>query len=183
MKLYTKTGDDGTTGLFGGDRVSKDDGRIEAYGTVDETNALVGLAATSATDARLEEVLQRIQARLFDVGADLATPVGSKHEDKIRRIDEKDVAELEQFIDEFVEKTPPIEVFVLPGGSELAARLHVARTVARRAERAIITLGAKEKVGEAIVHWINRLSDLLFAMARYANHSAGIDDVEWKARS
>ena len=183
MKLYTKTGDDGTTGLFGGDRVSKDDGRIEAYGTVDETNALVGLAAACTTDARLEEVLQKIQARLFDVGADLATPVGSKHEEKIRRIDEKDVVELEQFIDEFAEKTPPIEVFVLPGGSELAARLHVARTVARRAERAIITLGAKEKVGEAIVHWINRLSDLLFAMARYANHSAGVDDVEWKARS
>lgn len=181
MKLYTKTGDDGTTGLFGGERVLKSDARIEAYGTVDETNAAVGLAAAAA-DGRIGEVLQSLQARLFDLGADLATPRGSKHEDKVRRINEADVTELEGLIDEFANQTPAITVFVLPGGTELAARLHVARTVARRAERTIVAFGASEDIGAEVVHWINRLSDLLFAMARFANHAAGVADVEWHAR-
>lgn len=181
MKLYTKTGDDGTTGLFGGDRVFKNDPRIEAYGTVDETNAAVGLAAASA-HGRVAEVLAVLQARLFDVGADLATPRGSKHEDKVRRIDSADVLELERLIDEFADQTPAIKVFVLPGGTELAARLHVARTVSRRAERVIVEFNAIEAIGEPLVHWMNRLSDLLFAMARFANHDAGVHDVPWTPR-
>jgi cob(I)alamin adenosyltransferase len=189
MKLYTTTGDDGTTGLFGGDRVAKTHPRIEAYGTVDEINACVGLAAAaisgvSASEARvhsmgrLEQMLTDVQSGLFDVGADLATPAGSKHEDKVRRIDAEDVSILERWIDEFADATPPIAVFVLPGGSELAARLHVARTVSRRAERAVVALGGSEE----IVKWLNRLSDLFFAAARYANHSAGLPDVPWTKR-
>jgi cob(I)alamin adenosyltransferase len=181
MKLYTKTGDDGTTGLFGGERVVKSDLRIEAYGTVDETNAAVGLAAAGAT-GRVSTVLAVLQARLFDVGADLATPRGSKHEDKVRRIDDTDVLELERLIDEFADQTPAIKVFVLPGGTELAARLHIARTVSRRAERIIVAFHTTEAIGTPIVHWINRLSDLFFAMARFANHDAGVDDVPWTPR-
>lgn len=193
MKLYTTTGDDGTTGLFGGDRVPKTHPRIEAYGTVDEVNSCAGLAAAAITNAsesgagaealdRLQEMLTHVQSGLFDVGADLATPAGSEHEDKVRRIDAKDVEALERWIDEFSDATPPIQVFVLPGGSELAARLHVARTVSRRAERSILAMRSSEQVSEELIKWINRLSDLFFAAARYANHAAGIPDVPWAQR-
>ena len=194
MKLYTTTGDDGTTGLFGSERVPKFHPRIEAYGTVDETNACAGLAvaaiasipesgASAEAFDRLQEMLSHVQSGLFDVGADLATPAGSKHEDKIRRIDAKDVGILERWIDEFTDATPPITVFVLPGGSEVAARLHVARTVSRRAERAVVALAGSEPISEDVVKWLNRLSDLFFAAARYANHAAGVPDVPWTKRS
>jgi cob(I)alamin adenosyltransferase len=184
MKLYTRTGDDGTTGLFGGGRVSKDHPRIDAYGTVDELNACIGLAAATCDAARplqrrLLELFAPIQSRLFDIGADLATPEGSKGAAKIVRIDGAFVAEIEAWIDEVDGGNEPIRTFVMPGGSELAARLHVARTVCRRAERLMIRLAHAEPVSVGAITWVNRLSDLLFAMARRANLDAGVPDVPW----
>ncbi|MDA0803190.1 MAG: cob(I)yrinic acid a,c-diamide adenosyltransferase [Planctomycetota bacterium] len=189
MKLYTKTGDDGTTGLFGGARVRKDHPRLEAYGTVDETNAMIGLAAaaagvgastgTAAGSPAILGVLQSIQSRLFDLGADLATPSGSAHEGKVARVAAEWVTEMERWIDQFDDANAPLKTFVLPGGCELAARLHCARTVARRAERAVLALSATETVSEHAVPLLNRLSDLLFAMARAANREAGVGDVPW----
>ncbi|MEE8156150.1 MAG: cob(I)yrinic acid a,c-diamide adenosyltransferase, partial [Phycisphaerales bacterium] len=142
MNLYTRTGDDGTTGLFGGDRVSKDHPRVAAYGTVDELNACVGLAVAACDTndeygSQLLRVFRELQSRLFDIGADLAAPMGSKHEDKIKRIDGDDVEQVEAWIDEIDAENEPMKCFVLPGGTELAARLHVARTVCRRAEREV----------------------------------------------
>ena len=184
MKLYTRTGDDGTTGLFSGARVSKDHPRIEAYGTVDELNAVLGLVGCACDrghpfEARLHAIVAALQSRLFDIGADLATPEGAKQQSRIHRIDEQDVAEAEGWIDEVDRGNPPITTFVMPAGTELAARLHVARTVCRRAERTIISLAAIEPVGEPLLHYMNRLSDLFFAMARRANHERGHPDVPW----
>lgn len=184
MKLYTRSGDDGTTGLFGGGRVSKDHPRIEAYGTVDELNACIGLVCSACDrakpfDARMLEIMGHIQSRLFDIGADLATPEDSKASAKILRIDERFVSEIESWIDEVDGKNQPIRAFVMPGGTELAARLHLARTVCRRAERLMVRLGHTEPVSDGAIHWVNRLSDLLFALARQANHSAGVSDVPW----
>ena len=188
MNLYTRTGDDGTTGLFSGTRVSKDHPRIEAYGTVDELNAVLGLVGCAcdrshAFERRLHEIVDVMQSRLFDIGADLATPEGAKQQARIHRIDEQDVAEAEGWIDEVDGGNPPISAFVMPGGSELAARLHLARTVCRRAERTIISLSAIEPVGDPLLRYMNRLSDLFFAMARRANHERGHADVAWKPRA
>ncbi len=184
MKLYTRTGDDGTTGLFGGRRVEKDHPRVAAYGDVDELNACVGLAASGCDSgnqyqSRLLDIFGRLQSRLFDVGADLATPEGSKHEAKIARITSEHVAEVEAWIDEIDGGNDPMTSFVLPGGTELAARLHLARTVCRRAERSVITLRATEPVTGEVVKYLNRVSDMLFAMARRANKDAGVADVPW----
>ena len=184
MKLYTRTGDDGTTGLFGGQRVEKDHPRVAAYGDVDELNACIGLAASGCDSAnqlqsRLLDIFGRLQSRLFDIGADLATPEGSKHEAKIARIMSEHVAEVEAWIDEIDGGNDPMTSFVLPGGTELAARLHLARTVCRRAERSVITLGATEPVTTEVVKYLNRVSDMLFAMARRANKDAGVADVPW----
>jgi cob(I)alamin adenosyltransferase len=215
-KLYTRTGDDGTTGLFGGQRVSKDDLRVEAYGTVDETNAALGLCVAAlvnepigkphltsdpatttppkAQPARkmgvtpklsqltdlLQPILTTLQSRLFDLGADLATPTGSKHEDKVARISEAHVKEAEDWIDQVESGNTPMTQFVLPGGTELAARLHLARTISRRAERAMVTLSHAEPINPQAVIYVNRLSDLLFAMARRANREAGVADVAWQ---
>ncbi len=184
MKLYTRTGDDGTTGLFSGARVSKDHPRIEAYGTVDELNAVLGLVRCAcdpshAFERRLIDVLQAMQSRLFDIGADLATPEGAKQQAKIHRIDDRDVAEAEGWIDEVDGANPPLHTFIMPAGTELAARLHLARTVCRRAERAIISLSGIEPVGDPLLRYMNRLSDLFFAMARRANHERGQADVPW----
>lgn len=184
MKLYTRTGDDGTTGLFSGARVSKDHPRIEAYGTVDEANSALGLAAAAcreeqAFERRLREILGSIQSRLFDIGADLATPEGSTNEAKIARTSPAQVAEAERWIDEIEAGNVPLRQFVLPGGSELAARLHMARTIARRAERLMVTLGHSEAVTPEAIQFVNRLSDLLFAAARRANREQGVADVPW----
>jgi cob(I)alamin adenosyltransferase len=184
MKLYTRTGDDGTTGLFSGARVSKDHPRIEAYGTVDELNAVLGLVLCAcdrshAFEGRLHAVVSAMQSRLFDIGADLATPEGAKQQARIHRIDDADVAEAEGWIDEFDGPNPPLRTFIMPAGTELSARLHVARTVCRRAERAIISLGSIEPVGDPLLRYMNRLSDLFFAMARRANHERGHADVPW----
>jgi len=185
MKLYTRTGDDGTTGLFGGGRVGKDHPRVGAYGTVDELNATLGLAAAGcreddALEARFAEILGRLQSRLFDIGADLATPEGARTEDRILRIGEDEVAEVEGWIDETEAGNEPMTSFVMPGGSELAARLHLARTVCRRAERAMVSLAHTETVTPGAVRYVNRLSDLLFAMARRTNRNRGVADVPWQ---
>jgi len=188
MKLYTRTGDDGTTGLFSGARVSKDHPRIEAYGTVDELNAVLGLVLAAcdrghAFERRTHEVISALQSRLFDIGADLATPEGAKQQAKIHRIDDADVSEAEAWIDEMESANPPLRTFVMPAGTEVAARLHLARTVCRRAERTIISLGSIEPVGDPLLRYMNRLSDLFFAMARRANHERGIPDAPWTAKS
>lgn len=188
MKLYTRTGDDGTTGLFGGARVPKDHLRIEAYGTVDEMNAALGLALAACTGdepgiAHLRTILTPIQSRLFDLGADLATPHDSPHADRINRVGDGAVAEIEGHIDDIDGRNDEIRTFVMPGGSELAARLHVARGACRRAERAIVSLADRDEVNPAAIHLVNRLSDLLFAAARFANKSLGVDDVPWTPES
>ncbi len=186
MKLYTKRGDDGGTDLFGGRRVGKDDLRVEAYGTVDELNSVIGLCAaacTGAETASLEEVLTTLMSRLFEVGADLATPLPAAGEESgpaaIPRIGVKQTDELERHIDALTDVLPGMTHFVLPGGTHLAAELHHARTVCRRAERLCVALSRVEDIGPVVVPYLNRLSDLLFAMARRANHLAGVADVPW----
>lgn len=184
MKLYTKSGDDGSTGLFGGDRVSKDHPRVEAYGTVDELNAALGLVRTildadNELGLRFTDILTRLQSRLFDIGADLATPEASRHEAKISRIVQPHIDEAEGWIDEVDAGNDPMTSFILPGGCELAARLHVARGVCRRAERRMVNLSRSGTVNPLSIIFINRLSDLLFAMARRANKEAAVPDVPW----
>ena len=185
MKLYTKTGDDGSTGLFGSQRVQKDDPRIIAFGSVDELNACVGLAAAGEFEkdcefeTQLKEMLCNLQSQLFTLGADLATVPGSEHEDKITRIGANDSSQLESWIDEIEAGNEPMKHFVLPGGTEVAARLHLARTVCRRAERDVISLSKNQSVSEHVKIYLNRLSDLLFALARRANKEAGVDDIPW----
>lgn len=179
MKLYTRTGDDGTTGLFGGDRVSKDDLRIEAYGAVDELNAQLGMVLVICDVPVLREHLGPLQSRLFDLGADLATPCGSVHEDKITRINEINVTDLEKAIDAIDSRNEPIRTFVMPGGTESASRIHVARCTCRRAERAIVRLAHRDSVNIHTIEFVNRLSDLLFAASRLANREAGVPDVPW----
>ena len=177
MKLYTRTGDDGTTGLIGGGRVPKDELRVEAYGTVDEANAALGLAAAAADDAALLDRLRSAQADLFSVGSHLAAPAGGTHNAPLPPV--PDAARLERWIDAADERLAPLRTFVLPGGCELAARLHAARCVARRAERLTVGLARVEEVDAAVIVYLNRLSDWLFAEARSANAAAGVADVPW----
>jgi cob(I)alamin adenosyltransferase len=177
-KIYTKTGDDGTTGLFGGERVRKDSARIEAYGTVDELNSAVGMAASVAPQ-ELRELLKALQISLFVLGADLATPHEQKITYKIPRVEEKDVKRLESLIDEHTAQLQPLKNFILPGGSVCAANLHLARTVCRRAERLLVTLRDQQDIGEHDLVYLNRLSDLLFTLARRANQIEGTEDIEW----
>ena len=184
MKLYTKSGDDGTTGLFSGSRVSKDHPRIESYGTIDEFNATLGLCASACQHdnrlhRRLVDIFAVLQSRMFDIGADLATPEGAKNESKIQRIASQDIEEVEKWIDEIDGANTPLAAFVMPGGTELAARLHLARTICRRAEREMIHLSHSEPVGTPLIVYVNRVSDFLFAAARLVNKDAGIGDVLW----
>ncbi len=181
MKLYTKTGDDGSTGLFGGGRIAKASPRVEAYGTVDETNAFLGVARATQLHPEIDAVLARVQEDLFTVGAELACVPGK--EDKLpgTRIGEPDIARLEAAIDAADAACPPLASFVLPGGSPQAAALHVARTVSRRAERAVLALH-ETPVRHEVAIYLNRLSDLLFVLARRANVAAGVPDVPWKPR-
>jgi cob(I)alamin adenosyltransferase len=180
MKIYTKTGDSGQTGLFGGPRVWKDDARIEAYGTVDELNAVLGWARTEVGSGDLDVLLGEFQHQLFAIGAELATPEPEKLGTKLTG--EAQIASLEQAIDDWDAQLPPLKQFVLPGGSRGAAALHVARAVCRRAERRVVTLRrvAGEPVGEPVAIYLNRLGDLLFVLARAANHRAGSGDVPWQ---
>jgi len=176
VKLYTRTGDGGSTGLFGGQRVDKDAIRVEAYGTVDELNAALGLAVVACDNPQLHAALTRIQSRLFDLGADLCSPAS---QNKPMTVTDAHVAELESLIDEATDDLPELRNFILPGGTELAARLHLARTIARRAERRVVSLAHSEPVSEAVLPYLNRLNDLLFTLARRANHLAGVEDVPW----
>lgn len=182
-KIYTKTGDDGQTGLVGGVRVRKDDPRVEAYGTVDEANSFIGFAVTQAlSDTRLADVLRLIQNDLFDLGADLATPVtASETPTSALRITPAQTLRLEHTIDDWNAPIPPLASFVLPGGSALAAALHMARTVARRAERAAVALRESDPktTNAEPIRYLNRLSDLLFVLARAANENGRLD-VLWK---
>jgi cob(I)alamin adenosyltransferase len=180
MKIYTRAGDAGQTGLFGGPRVSKHDARIEAYGTVDELNASLGIVRASAPPTAIDEVLQRIQNELFTVGSQLATP--QPEAKRIPLVGAAHVAALEHDIDRFEDRLPPLKVFVLPGGTSIAAGLHLARTICRRAERRIVAFApsAPESVTAELLAYTNRLSDLLFVLARVANHSAGHGDVAWE---
>ncbi len=183
MKIYTRTGDEGTTALFGGVRVSKDHSRVKAYGTVDELNATVGQAVTVVEDEELLERLERIQHDLFALGAILATATADESRSRPKGLPELPVGrieEMEGWIDDATEELPPLRAFVLPGGSPGAAALHLARTVCRRAERAVVQLATREEVDENIVVYLNRLSDLLFTWARLSNHRSGTPDVEWR---
>ncbi len=178
MRLYTKTGDDGTTGLFGGGRVSKASARVTAYGTVDETNAAIGAARATAVDGAMDQVLARVQADLFTLGAELACVPGREGKLAMALLGAPDVERIERAIDIADAACPPLKTFVLPGGSRQAAALHVARTVCRRAERAVLALDDATPRRELCVY-LNRLSDLLFALARQANVIAGVPDVPW----
>lgn len=181
MPIYTRTGDDGTTGLFGGPRVTKDHIRVETYGQVDELNSTLGWCMVACPHEELLTPLRTIQAQLFDIGADLATPADSPYAGKIQRVGEAHIKALEMEIDRLTGLVEPMRYFILPGGSELAARLHMARTVCRRAERWCVRLAAQDQIGPWVVTYINRLSDLLFTMARRANQLAKVEDVPWKA--
>lgn len=184
MKIYTKTGDDGTTGLFGGQRTSKADPRIECYGTVDELNAAVGWAAVAA--AAEPEILSRlraVQAELLVIGSHLATPTGASAQASLPALEGSMIARLEREIDAAEGQLPPLRNFILPGGSELAARLHVTRTVCRRAERLVSAFQQADRtVPQTVLIYLNRLSDWLFVQARLANRLAGVEDVPWKPR-
>ena len=179
MKIYTKTGDTGQTSLFDKSRVSKADPRVEAYGEVDELNACLGAARAARLDADLTAVLEQIQSELFAVGARLADP-SSRIAARVEKVtvSNAEVEQLEAMIDRLEAQLPPLRRFILPGGSTAGALLHLARTVCRRAERRVVGLGA-EAVDPVIVTYLNRLSDLLFVMARVANHRAGTTEVEW----
>ncbi len=177
-KIYTRTGDDGTTGLFGGRRVPKDDLRIETYGTVDELNALLGVARAQSPDADLDAILQTIQEELFLLGADLATPIDQQNP-SVPRMEKERTAGLERMIDRTEQTLEPLRFFILPGGHPCAAHLHHARTVCRRAERLAVRLAAREPLNPAILPYLNRLSDLLFVLARAANRSAGREEIRW----
>jgi cob(I)alamin adenosyltransferase len=181
MKLYTKTGDDGTTGLFGGGRVPKTSARVAAYGTVDETNAAIGVARAAPLDGGMDAVLARVQEDLFVLGAELACLPGREDKLGMRLLGEQDIECLERAIDDADAASPPLRAFVLPGGSPQAAALHVARTVCRRAERAVLAMDDAPPRRELVVY-LNRLSDLLFAHARQANVIAGVPDVPWAPR-
>lgn len=180
MKIYTKTGDGGDTGLFGGGRVGKDDARVEAYGQVDELNSVLGLARAEGL-GKLDSLAQSLQDQLFTVGSILATPKESKAAAHIPQVQDSWITAMEQAIDSYDLELAPLTAFILPGGSKAASALHLARTVCRRAERHVVPLFRQGLVDAQVVVFLNRLSDLLFAMARYANHLAGVKDVPWVA--
>jgi cob(I)alamin adenosyltransferase len=181
MKIYTKTGDQGSTGLFGGGRVSKDDPRVEAYGDVDELNAFIGMARAVEMMPRIDEVLVPVQRDLFSLGALLATPDLEKMHQQLEkaRIDDERIVELEHAIDACEQELEPLRSFILPGGTPKSAALHVARTVCRRAERRVIRLQQDVELPQLVVRYLNRLSDLLFMLARLANKRAGAGEVTW----
>ncbi len=176
MKIYTKTGDRGETSLHGGERVPKDTLRIEAYGTVDELNSLLGVCRSMNQSADVDTILEEIQNDLFTLGADLATPAGT-----VRRILEEDAVRLEKHIDMIEPRLQPLAAFILPGGNRSAALLHFARTVCRRAERLTVRLTRTEKLGSAPTVYLNRLSDLLFMLARWVNSVSNTPETPWRA--
>lgn len=182
-RIYTRTGDGGDTALFGGGRVPKSNLRVSAYGEVDELNAVLGWAATRVEDATTQERLVAVQGDLFALGAHLATPPDARSRGHLPELPRARAAEFEGWIDEVDAELGALSYFILPGGSEAAAALHVARTVCRRAERAVVALMGEEETDCDIVVYLNRLSDLLFELARAANHRAGVPDTPWRPGS
>lgn len=180
FRIYTKTGDKGDTGLFGGGRVRKDDPRVEAYGTVDELNAVLGLAESFTEDPQVKSWLRHIQSELFVLGSELATPDPAHVKKQIVPLDTEAIARWERVIDEIDAEVPPLAHFILPGGDPAAAHLHVARTVCRRAERRLLTLGTTADVRPECVAYLNRLSDLLFMLARLVNHRRATAEPIWE---
>ena len=183
MKIYTKTGDDGTTGLFNGDRVSKNSPRVNLYGTVDELNSIIGLAITSGAKKPLADDLQILNNLLFNLGSDLATPFHPAPKFDVPRIDTRAIEWLENKIDKYDEELEPLKTFILPGGSEPAAFLHQGRTVCRRAERIAVDVSETDELGDHAIIFLNRLSDYLFTAARYSNKLNKVNDVEWNKDS
>lgn len=182
MKIYTKTGDRGQTGLFGGARVSKAHPRVDAYGDVDELNCAIGAARVHVSDARVDALLIEIQSELFALGAELARDPAKQVDLGIDVIEERNVQLLEAAIDELERDLAPLRNFILPGGSAEAALLHLARATCRRAERKLVALAEVETMRPELLRYVNRLSDLLFVMARHANFRAKVDDVPWQGR-
>lgn len=177
LKIYTKTGDDGTTGLQGGRRVPKSDLRILAYGAIDEINSCLGIILANNVDSDISEVLTGIQNELFVAGSDLSNPDLS---DTKTRITEPMVKDLEKHIDRFEEELAPLTNFILPGGNRVASYMHLARTITRRAETLVVTLAEREQINMACQRYLNRLSDLLFVLARVTNRRSGTVDIVWK---
>lgn len=181
MRIYTKTGDAGDTGLFGGGRVAKDHPRVEAYGDVDELNASLGMVRALDPLPRIDEVIAPVQRDLFSIGALLATPDREKmasHLEKAR-IDDDRIRELERAIDDCEAELDPLKSFILPGGTAKAAALHLARTICRRAERRVVGIRSSDDIPALVIRYLNRLSDLLFMLARVANRRAGVGEVSW----
>lgn len=180
MKIYTKTGDNGTTALYGGKRLSKSELRIEAYGTVDELNSFLGLVATHLQEKEYSDLMQQIQSRLFDIGTHLAAEPGKKNL-ILPEIPEAAILILEEFIDKMNEKLPELKFFILPGGNKAAAECHIARTVCRRAERCVVRLSENDKIEPILIQYLNRLSDFLFVLARKLANDANEPEIVWKS--
>lgn len=182
MKIYTKTGDKGETGLFNGTRVSKSALRVSVYGTVDELNTIIGLARSFDPPEILADVLHKISEMLFELGSDLATPYNPPPKFEVPRINETHISFLEGLIDDYDSKLPPLKNFILPGGTKCSAYLHNARTVCRRAERLAVELSNLEDLGDKAIMFLNRLSDYLFMASRMANFAEGVNDIEWRKK-
>jgi cob(I)alamin adenosyltransferase len=182
-KIYTRTGDDGTTALGSRQRVAKDSLRVRAYGSVDELNSVIGLALAQGLSPRLAEMLPPIQNHLFHLGAELSFPPGEGEEFTVPKIESRLITSLENLIDELNAVVGPLKNFILPGGSAGAATLQVARAVCRRAERRVVTLGREEAVRPEALAYLNRLSDLLFVMARYENKQRGVHEPLWDTKA
>jgi len=181
MKIYTTTGDQGETSLFGGKRVPKDSFRIEAYGTVDELNSSLGVARAQKPAKEIDDILGSLQNDLFVLGADLATPL-EKQNQTVERIQPEHITRIEKTIDSIEAKLKPLSSFILPGGSHVAAQLHLARTICRRAERFVVKLSREEHIAPHCIVFLNRVSDLLFVLARYANQVGGVVETPWTVR-
>ncbi|MDX1664899.1 MAG: cob(I)yrinic acid a,c-diamide adenosyltransferase [Candidatus Promineifilaceae bacterium] len=182
-KIYTRKGDEGSTSLSGGQKVPKDSERVRAYGTVDELNAVLGVALAHGVSERLAEVLPTVQNELFHLGSDLSFLEEDKAKHDLPEIEARHIRQLEKLIDELLDVVGPLQNFILPGGTKAAADLHVARTVCRRAEREVVALARTEAIGEHAIAYLNRLSDALFVMARYENHVAGVPEPLWDSRA
>jgi cob(I)alamin adenosyltransferase len=187
QKIYTRTGDTGDTGLFGGGRISKDNLRIECYGTIDELNASIGIVTSSLKDQDLHNCLTKIQSTLFDIGGELATPNIEKRKLEKKyvgpQVADMDIKNVEKLIDQFDEEIEPLKAFILPGGHLHAAQIHLSRTICRRAERLLVELNKTEKISSEIIRYINRLSDLLFTIARVINKRYEIEEPQWKGKT
>ncbi len=179
-RIYTRTGDEGTTGLGGGQRVPKDSRRVATYGTVDELNSQIGVALATGLCERLTAELSAIQNELFDLGSDLCWPSDDPRRVRIPTVEERHVEKLERLIDELNQTVGPLANFLLPGGAIGAAHLHMARTICRRAEREAVRLGRDETIGPFVLPYLNRLSDALFVMARFENHERGVPEPLWQ---